>query len=178
MTETNALLGLVGPAGAGKDTVAALLAMEHGFAQVAFADRLRAFVRAIDPAWAIAEKCFGGYEPAKRNLPGFRERLIEIGQLAREQISPDVWIDAIYNDVDRLRASQPVAISDVRQRNEAEWILDQGGVIIAVSRPGTKPEDAIMAEFMEGADYLVPNVGTPADLVHEVGGLLDWLVDE
>lgn len=173
----NPLIGLVGPAGAGKDTVASLLCVEHGFAQVAFADRLREFVRAIDPAWATAEKCFGGYEPAKRNLPGFRERLIEVGQMAREKISRSVWIDAIASDVDRLRASQPVVISDVRQRNEAEWILEQGGDLVAVTRPGLRAEDDVMAEFLEGADYTVPNVGSPSNLVDEVSSLLDWLCE-
>ncbi|MEU7814057.1 hypothetical protein [Pseudonocardia sp. NPDC049154] len=177
MTHKNPLLGLVGPAGAGKDTVASLLTVEHGFARVAFADRLRAFVRAIDPAWAIAERCFGGYEPAKRNLPGFRERLIEVGQAARTQISPDIWVDALDSEVERLRAVQPVVVSDVRQRNEAEWILDCGGDLIAVTRPGTKPEDAVMAELMEGADFTLTNGGTPADLVDEVGELMDWLAD-
>lgn len=177
MSQMNALVGLVGPAGAGKDTVASLLALEHGFAQVAFADKLRAFVRAVDPAWAIAERCFGGYEPAKRNLPGFRERLIEVGQAARTQISPDVWVDALHPEVQRLRASQPVVISDVRQRNEAEWILDEGGDLVAVTRPGLKAEDAVMAELIDGADYTVQNVGSPADLVNEVGSLMDWLAD-
>ncbi|EGQ60777.1 hypothetical protein GGI1_02582, partial [Acidithiobacillus sp. GGI-221] len=37
-TKLQTLIGLTGAAGSGKDTVAGVLALEHGFQQVAFAD--------------------------------------------------------------------------------------------------------------------------------------------
>lgn len=169
------LVGLVGPAGAGKDTVAGLLVAHHGFAQVAFADKLRAFVRAIDPAWAIAEKCLGGYEPAKRNVPGFRERLIEIGDAARDHISSEVWVDALEEDVDRLRTTRSVVISDVRRTNEAEAIWDWRGSLIAVQRPGIKPESRMMAEVIDAADYVVHNDGSLEDLEEAAADLALWV---
>lgn len=169
------LVGLVGPAGAGKDAVAGLLVEHHGFAQVAFAEKLRAFVRAIDPAWAIAEKCLGGYESAKRNVPGFRERLIEIGDAARNQISGEIWVDALEEDVDRLRTTRPVVISDVRRTNEAEAIWDWGGSLVAVRRPGIKPESRAMAEIIDAADHVVINDGSLEDLAAAVEELTLWV---
>lgn len=169
------LVGLVGPAGAGKDSLAGLLVANHGFAQLAFAEKLRAFVRNIDPAWAIAEKCLGGYEPAKRNVPGFRERLIEIGDSAREHISPEIWIDAIDEDVERLRTGgQPVVISDVRRTNEAEAIWDWGGSLVSISRNGA-PEDRAMAEIMDAADYDIDNAAGLEDLGAAAAALASWL---
>lgn len=171
------LIGLVGPAGAGKDSCASLL-VTHGFRRVAFADRLRDFVRAIDPAWSIAEKCLGGYENAKRNVPGFRERLVEIGDAARVNINSLVWVDALADEVEGLLASVPVVVSDVRRENEADWILDCGGYLVAVRRPGYKPEDRVMAALMEAADFEIDNGGTEDDLAAATTDLVAWLDSE
>jgi hypothetical protein len=172
------LVGLVGPAGAGKDTTAGLLVVEHEFFRVAFAERLRAFVRAIDPAWAIAERAFGGYENAKRNLNGFRERLIEVGDAARAEISPHVWVDALEPEVERLRATRAVVISDVRKAVEAEWIRDCGGSLVAVYRQGFEPDNAEIARLMLDGDFELNNSGTPEALAGAVAELVSWLADE
>lgn len=172
----NPLIGLVGPAGSGKDTVAGLLVESHGFRRVAFADALKEFVAAIDPAWRIAVNCFeGGVNAAKRHVPGIRERLIEVGDAARTHIKSGIWVDAVADLVEGLPASVSVVVSDVRRQNEAEWLLDEGGLLIAVRRPGMKPEDRIMAELIDGADYTIVNDGSLDELAGEVVGLAEWL---
>lgn len=169
------LIGLVGPAGAGKDTCANLLVAEHRFVQVSFAERLRDFVRAIDPAMAIAEKVIGSYDAAKRSIPGFRDRLIEIGDAARTHINSEVWVDAVDDLVRDHLTSVAVVVSDVRRQNEAEWLWDCDGTLVAVKRPGLRPEDRTMAELVEAADYVIENSGDENDLAAEVADLVTWL---
>lgn len=163
MSKHHPLIGLVGPAGAGKDTVAKLLITHHEFVQVAFADSLREFVRATNPVWALTEQALG-YEHAKRNTIGFRETLIQVGEAARALIHPDVWISAMERTATSLREAHPVVVSDVRHQNEAAWVRAQGGVMAAVYRPGTEPEDETMRTLMDHAEFIVPNVGGQSEL--------------
>lgn len=168
-------VGLVGPAGSGKDSVAELLVANHRFHRVAFADALKEFVAAIDPAFRIACSCFqDGVDGAKRHVPGIRERLIEVGQAARTHITGDVWIDAVDDVVEGLPASVPVVVSDVRQQNEADWLLENGGQLVAVQRPGRHPEDRVMASLMDAAAYHVQNVEGLDHLEQEVDALAEW----
>lgn len=165
------LLGLVGPPGAGKDTVANLLVEDHGFAHIAFADALRAFVDDIDPGWAHARQVYG-YEVAKRNVQGFRDRLIEVGNAARTHIGEEVWVRAAATRGRMcLKAGLDTVVSDVRYRNEANWIAAEGGVLVAVYRPGFEPETPEVAALMMRCDYGVDNNSTPDDLRGEVGDL-------
>ena len=162
------LVGLVGPAGVGKDTVGGLLVAHHGYRRFAFADRLKVFVHAVDPAMAIAAKVLGSEEAAKRNVPGYRTRLIEVGEAARTAINPDVWVDAIDEDVERTRATHPVVVTDVRHWNEAEWLWDCGGSLVAIYRRGFEAEDAVMKSLLEAADVEIFNAGTMEALAEAV----------
>lgn len=173
------LLGLVAPAGSGKDVAAGFLTVQHGYLRVGFADKLKAFVRAIDPAMAIAEKVLGSAELAKLNVPGFRDRLIEVGSAAREIIYEDIWIDAVDLHVEQARALRPVVVTDVRYRNEARWLSECGGLLVAVDRAGTIAESDEMVYMMDHADFTLVNNGDEtfgdeiASFVELIAGLDD-----
>lgn len=170
------LVGLVGPAGSGKDTLAGFLVADHGFRRLAFADAIKAFTAAIDPAFRIAAACFeGGVDAAKRHVPGIRERLIEVGRAARMHITGSVWVDAVDDALESLPASVSVVVSDVRQPNEAEWLFDRGGILVAVHRPGLRPENRDMASLLEAADWTVENIGEIGELEEKAEELVTWL---
>lgn len=144
------LIGLTGRAGAGKDTAAEAL-VAAGYQRDAFADRMRAALLALDPmvdtmragargevvplrlSWLV-ETC--GWDAAKRNHPEIRRLLQRFGTEAGRDIhGPDCWVDLLMRDW--MRAGRPrTVVTDVRFDNEAAAILDQGGVVLEVVRPG------------------------------------------
>lgn len=145
------LIGLLGYAGAGKDTVASLL---PGFERRAFADKLRELALRINPdlcdnlngcTYLGSLVDYHGWDKAKREIPEVRRLLQDLGQGAREVLGDTVWIDAVlppalpgfpptgtYDTLD-------VVITDVRYPNEAERILALGGKLCVVVRPGVDP---------------------------------------
>lgn len=166
-----ALIGLVGPKRSGKDTVAGLMVDYHGFARVGFGDAMRAFIYSIDPTWAKARDEFG-YEQAKNRSRWFRQRTIEVGTAACETIDSGVWVHAAHKRIALWRhgIGTPVVVPDVRQPNEADYIVDNGGLLVAVERPGFGvdefPVDAIRA------DERIFNDGPLVDLAVEVQDLM------
>ena len=171
---TPQLIGLAGGPGAGKDTAAGLLVTHYGFQQHSFADPLRDFVYATDPGWALAFDTHG-YEYAKWNVEGFRQRLVDVGEAARHYISPSVWLNACLNRcVPVLADGKSVVISDVRYPNEADAIRFEGGIVVAVDRPGHPPESPEAWDVLFNADEYLFNDGSVGDL----WGQLDLLMEE
>lgn len=157
--DTAPLVGLIGPAGAGKDTIAGHLVEHHGFHRLAFADRLAKFVERIDPVFAALVAAHGGYEPAKRAAPYIRQRLGEVGNSAREIIDSHVWIDVVEDQFSELCVNTPVVISDVRFRTEAQWIEDNGGALVEVTRPGHEALSAEARGVAASTDLVIANDG-------------------
>lgn len=124
-------LALIGPTGAGKDTIAGFLVEDFGYEQHALADSLRLFVAAIDPRYAAAVSYYG-YEEAKSTDPYVRQRLIDVGQAARQWIHPDVWVYSLFDRLDE----GPIVVTDVRYTNEVEALADEGFDFITVTRTG------------------------------------------
>ena len=157
--ENAPLVGLIGPAGAGKDTVAGHVVEHQGFHRVGFADRLAKFVERIDPVFAALVAAHGGYEPAKRAHPYIRNRMGEVGNSARELVGRDVWIDPVDEEIEDLGPDRPVIISDVRFRSEADWLEDNGGVLVAVDRPGCSLAQPEACAIAAGTELRILNDG-------------------
>lgn len=146
------LIGLVGKARSGKDSVAARLVEAHGYVRVAFADPLKQAALAVNPIVVCGEGPDDPFEPtlrladavrlygwevAKDEIPEVRSFLQNFGQAVRDVLGEDIWRDRALAEADRLHdAGVPVAITDVRYRNEAAGILARGGVLVRVLRPG------------------------------------------
>jgi hypothetical protein len=161
------LLGLAGYAGTGKDALA-----EHlpGWTRVAFADRIRAVAYDLDTTVAEAVDDTS-WEQAKREVPYVREYLQFIGQVMRADLGEDVWLNAA------LAQLPPglVVVTDVRMPNEADAIVDAGGQVIQIIRPGVGPaNDHITEHALDGYpfDAKFVNNRTPAHLAADV---LLWL---
>lgn len=139
------LIGICGAAGSGKDTAASAL-REIGFAVLALADPLREHLLRVNPLItrpgkkprrlsAIVEEM--GWDQAKRNYPEIRRLLQATGQAARDTLGDTVWLEVAHLRLRQLRrdAFPGAVVSDLRYRNEAEYIRSQGGLVVEISWP-------------------------------------------
>lgn len=181
---TPLLIGLIGNAGAGKDTVAAFLEDEHAFERIGFADPMLDMVLAlfnaagVDGAWAIERSL---KELATPVLGVSYRRLAQtLGtQWGRETITADLWLRIAGHALHQCRLQQhSVVVSDVRFANEAAWIKAQGGVLVRVQRHGLQPVAPHVSETeLAGIahDHHLDNNGSLAALFDQVDELIDHL---
>jgi len=130
------IIGLCGYAGSGKDTVAQILVQEHGFERRAFADKLKAIAYDIDIDLAEAVDLLG-WDRAKQ-IPKYRALLQDLGVAVREHLGEDAWVNAVLppEPIAKPGSLWDYVITDVRFNNEIDRILDLGGKVGEVIRPG------------------------------------------
>lgn len=180
-TSPRLIIGLTGYLRSGKDTAGAAL-IADGFTRASFADKIRAFLHALNPqvvqngvTYRLAPIIagYGGWEEAKDQFPEVRALLQRCGADAgRTVLGDNVWVDAAMREL----GSGDVVFTDVRFPNEAEAIQAAGGFIIRVTRPGHEPgPDAHESETaMDGYpfDFHLPNIGGVSDLCENVRSLV------
>lgn len=168
------IIGLGHAARVGKDTVADVLTVRHGYERLAFADALRQFVYQTNDEVRFMVDVHG-WEAAKMAHPTVRKTLVEVGNNARQIMGADVWIRAAFR---RIEPGDRVVFTDLRYPNEAEAILDAGGVLVKVKRPGVYPlpnvADQALASFT-GWDYELRNDGTIDELAEKTSRLIRHL---
>jgi hypothetical protein len=130
------IIGLTGPAGSGKSTVANILVDRHGFHELSFAEPLRVFVKRLlgiemDDLQRIKEQ-------PRDELCGWspREVMQKLGgEFGREMIGIDLWIRRVDREVAWLQEMLEcrvmtrlagIVISDVRYPNEGAYIRERG----------------------------------------------------
>lgn len=175
----SALIGLVGKAGSGKDTVATQLVEKHGFKRMALADPLRdivqlAFVLDHDNVWDRELR----EQPIEfLNDWTVRKLLQFVGtELFRRQVWDDIWM---HNLLQRLEPGQNYVISDIRFPNEMSGLLNGfGGVtkFVDVIREGCDGAVGIPNHESEAhtfkADIVIDNNGTLEELYDKVEKLV------
>ena len=167
------LIGIMGSAGAGKDTVAEALDDAFGFERQSFAGKLRMMAfdlnAYINPHRRYKDALLlRGYESAKRGVDGFREQLQDLGVAARRNLGENVWVDALF---DSLEDGGRYVIPDVRFLNEAEAIKAHGGELWRVDRPGVEAANDHVSEHEWRTiepDRVIVNNGTLVDLQNEL----------
>jgi hypothetical protein len=150
------IIGFIGYARSGKDTAAEALTA-RGYKRVAFADALKADCE------KIIGQPFTAMTPEQKEF--WRPLLVEYGRLRRAQ-HPDFWVWQVESALKMVEPSTPVCITDVRYSNECRWILEQGGILVMVTRPKCDAANAEEArsimEILEDTDlfakvWMLPN---------------------
>lgn len=180
------IVGLSGYARSGKDEAAKGLVNNMGFERRAFADKLREFIYRLNPvvtspvwgehlrlAEVIDQFGWDGYKESKYGKE-VRELLQRLGtECGRELISDTVWIDATLGD-NRIMIPEPkIVVADVRFPNEFDAIVNRGGMMLRIHRPGIEPANAHVSEtaldnYSDFFDADIVNDGSINDLHDKV----------
>jgi hypothetical protein len=149
-----ALLGIAGFKRSGKNTFADALAV-NGWHLDAFANPLRRFTAdvigtSIDGLDLIKEL---PHPVLENQTPRYLMQILGT-EWMRDTFGQEVWIRALDRRIQsRLRSGINVAVFDVRFPNEARYILEQGGSVVWIDRPG-----------LEAGDHR-SEAGLPAELI-------------
>ena len=180
------LLGLMGIKGSGKSTAAAYLVTEYGFQEKSFAECLK---RACQELFLLTdEQVFGTQEQKETPDPRWfgctpRKMLQYVGtDLLREQL--DVIMPGLHNNIfthhfklwyeEELKKNQKlcVIVSDVRFKNEIDFIQSLGGVVIKLDRLSVQTNDMHASERellnITTQNYTIDNTGTINELYNEL----------
>ena len=157
------IIGLIGYAQSGKDTVAEILVNKYGFNRKAFADNIRKFLYEMNYDGVRFAVDSVGWDRAKQ-MPNIREALQNAGVAARTILGEDVWVDAVMKEIDSY---SNYVITDVRFKNEATTLKLLGAELWRIERPGVGPVNQHISETeLEGlsADRTLLNGGTLDEL--------------
>lgn len=135
-TTKQPLIGLAGPAGAGKTYLALTLVKELGFERGSYADKLRKVASVL---FGVPTQTFRldkyTIDPFWNMTP--REMLQKLGTDAcRNHIVSNIWVKSFWRDADMLYGGYPLVIDDVRFPDEAQAIIDRGGIIYKIESDG------------------------------------------
>lgn len=178
------LIGLIGPAGCGKDTVSAMLNIHHGYATVAFANPIRAMVQALFDCAGVSHAYMTDRALKEATIPKLNASYRHIAQTlgtewGQQCMGRGFWVLMIEAELKRLRylyPGAPIVISDCRFAHECNWVKAQGGQIWRIDRPGIEPVRAHISES-EGqqitADQTISNHGSLTDLAQAVAAAIN-----
>lgn len=137
------VLGLVGPKGVGKSTVADYLEQEHGFLRISFAEPLRAMLLAFglssDELGEGKEKpLIRFFGPDTKITP--RHLMQTLGtEWGRNLVDREIWTKHLRNQIEKVAkggSGFDIVIDDVRFPNEALVIEELGGKLVRIERTG------------------------------------------
>lgn len=173
-----AVIGLTGQAGAGKDTVAAIMAETLDQAQqhavrMSVADPMRAALSAmgIEPH-ALTDRALKEQSAMPVGISP-RQMLQTLGDWGR-CLRPDFWLLLLARRIQHT-PGWIVIVPDVRLQIEADWVRANDGVIVRVLRPGVAPVRAHATETEPQSlvcDYELHNDGSRHELVSSTRRLL------
>lgn len=158
------IIGITGPAGAGKDTVAAHLTRAYGFRRLAFADPIYEGLAAI---LGISEDVLRSREGKEKELALLgvspRRLLQTLGtEWGRNTVAADFWLKLVDFRMAGMPVGTNVVIPDVRFQNELDFIHARGGTVFSVTR-SVEPVAAHASENPDvwaAADIHIRNTST------------------
>ena len=154
------LIALTGAARSGKDTAGQFFCSTYGLTQYAFADPIRAGLRA---ALGLTDWHFN--EGKEIVIPEYGKSPRQLMQLfgtdfGRMMVHPDIWKIRAANAV---RTVPDLVITDCRFDNEATWVRENGGYVVHITRNNALRVEAHVSESgvsEELIDFKIKNNGT------------------
>lgn len=128
------LIGLSGKKRVGKDTVGHWLEVKHEFDRISFAALLKKFARRL--GWS-----------GRKDDKG-RKFLQDLGMVVRTY-DENFWVDEAFREIvkiERKTGQENFVVTDVRFRNEARRIKEEGGVMVRITRPDEIADDSHASE--------------------------------
>lgn len=169
------IIGLAGPARAGKDIVASYLVNHFFSTRIAFADPLKDALNVMCH-WRPNQWHDRGWKEESHQFARTPRVLMQtLGDWGRD-VQEDFWIRLLEERV-RLMTSgddSNVVIPDVRFENEAQWVRSHGGSVWHISRAEVPPVAAHCSENgvrIASGDEIIPNNGTIPELFYRVSEL-------
>jgi hypothetical protein len=161
-------IGLIGLAGSGKDTAAEAL-YKLGYKRVSFAQKLK---------YLAGYFGWDGFKDARG-----RALLQDLGMAAR-RYNPNHWIEELHSICGRKRF---LVYTDVRFQNEADYVREQGGIVVRIVRPGqqggivvrivrpgqiAENHESELKQSEVAADMEIVNDGSIEDLHNKIRAIL------
>jgi hypothetical protein len=184
------LVGLIGPAGCGKDTVSGLL-KDKGFVRVASADIMK---EDLCRYLQINRKTLELYKNIELDVVerrpyvhrhlvcnfSIRRFLQEYGMDLRERHGDNYWIDlSVKSKIDEY---DKIVVTDIRFENEWNYIKDQSGYMVYIDGRSAltdltqvnhiSEKLATSPTTSENADFVIDNSGTLDDLQMQISKLM------
>lgn len=169
------LVGIHGISRSGKDETANILAAKYDFTKRNLANPIRQVLLGVFDSlpWTADIRAtveLYGWDFAKEEHPWTVEAMIALGQGMRD-IDEETWIRHALDGygIDFVNLVLP----DIRQPNEVEMILNNGGQMWLVEREGMTPRgmDNLLKDVPY--EYIIENSGTLTDLMHSVDAIMD-----
>lgn len=165
------IIGLMGYAQSGKDTVAGILCSDYGYTRIAFADKIREVLYEVNPMVGCSPT---GYLQDLVNLVGWdeakqeaqvRRLLQDLGVGARKVFGDMFWVQQALKDV---HFEGKFVITDVRFPNEAKAIKKYDNALLwRIERLGVEAVNDHVSEVAlkdYPSDHTLINQGTIDDL--------------
>lgn len=185
------IVAISGKAGSGKDTVAEMicnLLADQNYDDLEFQNpvilwKIKKFASKLKIICAIlsglSEEDMYSQEGKLKFLPDWnmtvRDMQIKVGTEAiRDNLHSNAWVIALMCD---YKETEKWLITDLRFKNEFEYLKSKGAVCIRVERPGVKLIDHISETDLDNTtfDFRIVNDGSKEDLKEKVITLLSHL---
>lgn len=167
------IIGIAGHARAGKDTIAQIIQQEYRCMTYAFAEPLKAMLRAI----GLDEQDLNGWRKDETNndfqaTPRYIMQTLGT-EWGRETINDNIWVMAAAKRIKQMNRSQPdatIIVTDVRFQNEADFVR-QHGFLVHVTRPiqriAGREHRSENPVGIQDSDLIIINDGSLEDLREE-----------
>lgn len=172
------IIGLVGPKGCGKSTLATQL-VDIGFARRPFAGPLKEMLRQLLRIQGVDGRTIDDMiDGSAKETPSMylvgrspRYAMQTLGtEWGRQQMRGDLWIQVWINQISR--ANFPTVVEDVRFQNEANAIKEMNGILVRIDRRAANVMDQHVSEIEQAeiaCDFTIRNSeGKPTDMIKQL----------